>query len=83
MSFLTCGEKTKNQLLAPIDRVLSLAQETRDEYREEIYLLESATDTSEIDNQIAGIKETIEEIQTQITSTRQDVSIYTYFLYRV
>lgn len=75
MSFLTCGEKTKNQLLAPIDRVLSLAQETRDEYREEIYLLESATDTSEIDNQIAGIKETIEEIQTQITSTRQDVAV--------
>ena len=75
MSFLTCGEKTKNQLLAPIDRVLSLAQETRDEYREEIYLLESATDTSEIDKQIAGIKETIEEIQTQITSTRQDVAV--------
>lgn len=74
MSFLTCGEKTKNQLLAPIDRILSLAQETRDEYREEIYLLESATDTSEIDNQIAGIKETIEGIQTQITSTRQDVA---------
>ena len=74
MSFLTCGEKTKNQLLAPIDRILSLAQETRDEYREEIRLLESATDTSEIGNQIAGIKETIEEIQTQITGTRQDVS---------
>lgn len=73
--FLTCGEKTKNQLLAPIDRVLSLAQETRDEYRKEIYLLESATDTSEIDNQIAGIKETIEGIQTQITSTRQDVAV--------
>lgn len=74
MSFLTCGEKTKNQLMAPIDRILSLAQETRDEYREEISLLESTTDTSEIDNQIAGIKEAIEGIQMQITSTRQDVA---------
>lgn len=74
MSFLTCGEKTKNQLLAPIDKVLSLAQETRDEYKKEISLLESATDTSEIDNQIAGIKEKIEGIQKQITSTRQDIA---------
>ena len=74
MSFLTRGEKTKNQLLAPVDRVLSLAQETRDEYREEISLLENAADTSEIDNQIAGIKETIEGIQKQIESTRQEVA---------
>ncbi len=74
MSFLTCGEKTKNQLLAPIDRVLSLAQETRDEYREEMNLLKNATDASEIENQIAVIKETIEEIQTQITSARQEVA---------
>lgn len=73
MSFLTRGEKTKNQLLAPVDRVLSLAQETRDEYKEEIDVLENATDTSEIDNQIAGIKETIDGIQAQITSSRQDV----------
>ena len=74
MSFLTCGEKTKNQLLAPVDRVLSLAQETRNEYREEIVLLENTKDASEIENQIAGIKETIEGIKTQITSTRQDVA---------
>lgn len=74
MSFLTCGEKTKNQLLAPVDRVLSLAQETRDEYKEEIDILENATDTSEIDNQIAEIKETIDGIQAQITSSRQDVA---------
>ena len=74
ISFLTCGEKTKNQLLAPIDRVLSLAQETRDEYKEEIDILENATDTSEIDNQIAGIKEAIDGIQAQIISSRQDVA---------
>ena len=37
----------QSRMLESIDRVLSLAQETRDEYREEIRLLESATDTSE------------------------------------
>ncbi|WP_026511922.1 dynamin family protein [Butyrivibrio sp. LC3010] len=74
MSFLTCGEKTKNQLLAPVERVLSLTKETRDEYQEEIELLENATDTSEIDNQIAGIKDAINGIQAQITSSRQEVA---------
>lgn len=74
MSFLTCGEKTKNQLLAPIDRILSLTQETREEYKEEIAILENATDTSEIDNQIAVIKETIDGIQSKIDNSRRDVT---------
>lgn len=74
MSFLTCGEKTKNQLLAPVERVLSLAQETRNEYKDEIAVLEKATDTNEIDNQIAEVKETIEGIQEKINSSRQEVS---------
>ena len=73
LSFLTCGEKTKNQLLAPVERVLALAQETRLEYKKEIDLLENATDTSEIDNQIAAIKEAIEGIQGQIENSRMEV----------
>lgn len=74
MSFLTCGEKTRNQLLAPVERVLTLAGETRDEYKDEINILENATDTNEIDSQIAGIKETVEGIQKKINSSRQDVA---------
>lgn len=74
MFFLTCGEKTRNQLLAPVERTLSLVKETRDEYNEEIAILENATDTNEIDNQIAVVKEVIEGIQEKINSSRQDVS---------
>lgn len=74
MSFLTRGEKTKHQLLSPVERVLALAKETRDEYEEEISLLEKAADTAEIDNQIACIKENIEDIQERMNNGKKEIT---------
>lgn len=74
MSFLTCGEKTKYQLLSPVERVLALTKETENEYEQEIALLKNTIDTSEIDNQIAIIKENIEGIQGQINISKQEIA---------
>ena len=74
ISFLTCGEKAKQQLLAPVERVIALTVDSRKAYEEEQNLLENSVDTTEIDNQIAGVKESIESLEKQIAGSRSDVT---------
>lgn len=73
-SFLTCGEKTKQQLLAPVQRVSDLALETRKKYEEEINLLKNAVDTEEIDDQIIAIQESMEELEKKRTESKIEIS---------
>lgn len=73
LSFLTCGEKAKQQLLAPVERVIAIALESRGEYGKEQELLENSVDTTEIDNQIAGIKDSMEGLEKQMENSRGDV----------
>ena len=74
LSFLTCGEKSKQQLLSPVDRVLVLAVDSRKFYEDEKRMLEESVDTTELDNQIANIKETIEGLEGQIAESRNIVT---------
>ncbi len=66
IQFLTCGEKTHNQLLEPVNRVISIASESRSSYESEIKVLEERPDTGEIDNQIVETKELIAGLEARI-----------------
>lgn len=74
LSFLTCGEKAKQQLLAPVDKVLTLTLDSKKFYEDEKKMLEDSVDTKEVENQIAGIKDTIEGLEHQIENSRNDVT---------
>lgn len=74
LSFLTCGEKAKQQLLAPVDKVLTLTLDSKKLYEDEKKMLEDSVDTKEVENQIAGIKDTIEGLEHQIENSRNDVT---------
>lgn len=74
LSFLTCGEKSKQQLLSPVNRVLALAVDSRKFYEDEKRMLEESVDTTEVDNQIANIKETTEGLERQIADSRNAVT---------
>lgn len=75
MRFLTCGEKAKEQLLSPVDRVLKLAMNTCSEYQQEIQLLENSADSGEINEQIAKIKESKEQVESQIEGSRRKIKM--------
>lgn len=74
ISFLTCGEKAKQQLLAPVERVEALTKESKESYEEEKKILEDTVDTSEIENQMSAIKEAITDLEKQISESRSEVS---------
>lgn len=74
MSFLTCGEKTKQQLLAPIEKVISISIEKRTFCEEEKGALENTVDSSELENQVASIQEAVEGIEKQISESRNDIT---------
>ena len=73
LRFLTCGEKARQQLISPIEKVISIGDESRKAYLEEISFLDKSSDTGEIDNQIAAVKESIEGLEKQIEDSRSDV----------
>ena len=74
LSFLTCGEKAKQQLLSPVDKVISLSVERRTMWEEEKNALENTVDNSELENQIASIQEAIDGIEKQILDSRNEIT---------
>lgn len=74
LSFLTCGEKTKQQLLSPIDKVISLSIERRKECEEEKNILENTVDSGELEEQISSIEEAINSIEKRILDSRNEIT---------
>lgn len=74
LQFLTCGEKTKEQLLSPVDKVIKLSKGIKEKYEQEKDFLSKANDTVEIDNKIINIKENIEGLEKQIFDIKKDVT---------
>lgn len=74
MSFLTCGEKAKQQLLSPVERVIALSVDKRKDYENEKAMLENAVDSTELENQMAAIRESIDGIENQILSSKTEIT---------
>ena len=73
MQFLVRGEKAKEIFLAPLDRIKAVAGDAREEYIQEIGLLESKKDSSEIEKQIDELKEAMDEGEKKILDKKSDV----------
>ena len=73
MQFLVRGEKAKEIFLSPLDRIKAVAGDAREEYIQEIGLLESKKDSSEIEKQIDDLKEAMEEGERKILDKKSDV----------
>lgn len=73
LSFLTKGEKTKQQLLAPLEKISSIVKNTRDSFQNEIEILSQKTDTAEIDNRIADTSSVLKELEKQIENNKLEI----------
>lgn len=72
-SFLTCGEKAKQQLLSPVERVLVLMQESREQYEQEEEVLNGKVDAGELEQAIAKVKETIKGLEEKNRSSKRKI----------
>ena len=61
MNFLVHGEKTQQQLLAPVERVIAVNKEIRENFEKEVELLESKIDEKDLQEKIENLKDSIEE----------------------
>jgi hypothetical protein len=61
MNFLVHGEKTQQQLLAPVERVIAVNKEIREKFEKEIELLKSKIDEKDLQEKIENLKDSIEE----------------------
>lgn len=74
LNFLTKGEKAKSELLAPVERVLAITTSSKEKYQETINVLSEKIDTSELENQIAQIKDTLKEMEKDSAERKNSVS---------
>lgn len=61
MNFLVHGEKTQQQLLAPVERVIAVNKEIRENFEKEIELLKSKIDEKDLQEKIENLKDSIEK----------------------
>lgn len=73
MKFLTCGEKAHQQLLAPVDRIISIAVESKKEYEEEEKILNSKVDGTELEAEIEQLQNAKSELENQVKKSRNDI----------
>ena len=73
MQFLTCGQKTRDIFMVPIDRIRGLAEEIKDTYGQERAVLEGRTDTEEIKKQIEELQQKIDEEEGRGKSHQREV----------
>lgn len=72
--FLTCGEKAKQQLLSPVEKVISISKEVIGRYEQEKELLEKKADTTEVNDKIMMIKESIKSLENQNLEIKKDIT---------
>jgi uncharacterized protein in xynA 3'region (fragment) len=73
MQFLTCGQKTRDIFMVPIDRIRGLVEEIKDTYDQERAVLEGRTDTEEIEKKIKELQQKIEEEKGRGKSHQREV----------
>ena len=74
LKFLTCGEKAHQQLVSPIERVLSVVKESKDIYEEDIEALNNKQDSVELENKIDELQEVIKGLVDEGKENKRDIS---------
>ena len=72
--FLTCGEKTKEELLAPVKRIKKLLSERSKEVQAKMKSLQEAKDTSEVQELIAELEQETEKLEQSLDEKNRDIS---------
>lgn len=71
--FLTQGEKAKSILLSPVAKVISISKDLVDNSKNEIEVLASKDNSSEIEEKIVEVKNQIEVINESINNSTRDI----------
>lgn len=71
--FLTQGEKAKSILLSPVEKVISISKDLVDNSKNEIEVLASKDNSSEIEEKIVEVKNQIEVINESINNSTRDI----------
>lgn len=74
LKFLICGEKAHQQLVSPIERVLSVVKESKDIYEEDIEALNNKQDSVELENKIDELQEVIKGLVDEEKENKRDIS---------
>lgn len=72
--FLTQGEKAKQELLAPVERVRNILVQRKKSLELEIDELQNVTDTDEINLEIVAIEKEIDNLEASLNDKKDDVS---------
>lgn len=74
LRFITQGEKSKQELLAPAERVKSLLTQRKESFINRVKELNSATDTNDIDLEITALNNQIDKLTSTMESKREEIS---------
>ena len=74
MNFLVHGEKTQQQLLAPVERVIAVNKEIRENFEKEIELLKSKIDEKDLQEKIENLKDSIEERKKENSDKKRRIT---------
>ena len=74
LKFLTCGEKAHQQLISPVERVISVLNETKSNYEEDLKLLAGKQDTEELESKISEVQEIVGNLSNKIKKSKNNVS---------
>ena len=73
LRYITKGEKAKNELLSPVEKVISVSEETIQELNIEKETLNGKFSTDEINEQIDAVQEEIKGVKETISHKKDDV----------
>ena len=73
LRYITKGEKAKNELLSPVEKVISVAEETIQELNIEKETLNGKFSTDEINEQIDAVQDEIKGVRETISHKKDDV----------
>ena len=73
MRYITQGEKSKNELLSPVEKVISLSDDSIKELKAESETLNGKYSSTDINDQINGISDEIKNVKRTIVSKKNDV----------
>ena len=72
--FLTQGEKARGILMSPIQKVISISNDLKENLNKELEILNGKEDTNEIEEKITAVQSQIDEINETIKNTEKDIS---------
>lgn len=73
MRYLTLGEKTKQDLLAPLSRIETFLKETHEEFAEDVKSLEEGEDAEVVEDEIVQLEEEIKNLNANLNEQESNM----------